>query len=165
MTPKTADGSRTELIVRKTIVVNAPQAHVFRVFTEGHGTWWPLQTHHIGSQVPVTAIIEPRAGGRWFERAADGNECDHGRVLAWEPPHRLVLAWQIDSDWHADPTISSEVEIRFIAEGLETTRVELEHRKLDCFGEKAAMMHSIFQSEAGWTGLLRTFGAAAERAG
>jgi hypothetical protein len=87
---------KNELAVKKTVTVNAPQKHVFTVFTENHGSWWPLETHHIGAKTPQTVIIEPRAGGRWFERAADGTECDWGKVLVWDPfgPPRIVVGNQ-----------------------------------------------------------------------
>jgi uncharacterized protein YndB with AHSA1/START domain len=151
----------SRLAVRKTIVVNAPQEHTFLVFTEKHGGWWPLASHHIGAQAAQTAILEPRAGGRWYERGVDGSECDWGRVLVWDPPHRLVLSWEIGADWKHDPTFSTEVEVRFIAEGPRTTRVELEHRDLERFGDKAQTMRSAFDSEGGWTGILQRFGGAA----
>jgi hypothetical protein len=82
-----------KLAVRKTVTVNASQKHAFTVFTEEHGAWWPLETHHIGTKTPQTVIIEPRAGGRWFERAVDGAECEWGKVLVWDPFGRLVLSW------------------------------------------------------------------------
>ncbi len=82
------------------------------------------------------AIIEPRAGGRWFERGEDGSECQWGRVLAWEPPHRLVLAWKLNAQWKFDETFVTEVELRFIAED-GGTRVELEHRFLERYAEHA----------------------------
>jgi len=147
--------------VRKTLTVNASVSHAFKVFTEKHGTWWPRNTHHIGAQIPETVIIEPRAGGRWFERAADGSECDWGKVLAWEPPGRLVLCWQLNTEWHYDPDLSTEVEVRFIAEGPRTTRVEFEHRNLERFGSKTEEMRRAFESEGGWTGILQGFVAAA----
>jgi uncharacterized protein YndB with AHSA1/START domain len=157
----TTQQTRSTLAVRKTIVVNVPQAHAFLVFTEKHGSWWPLASHHIGAQAAQTAILEPRAGGRWYERGVDGSECDWGRVLVWDPPQRLVLSWEIGADWKHDSSLSTEVEVRFIAEGPRTTRVELEHRDLERFGEKAQAMRSAFDSEGGWTGILQLFGAAA----
>jgi len=147
--------------VRKTITVEASQAHAFAVFAEKHGSWWPLKTHHIGAQAAETAIIEPRAGGRWFERAADGSECNWGKVLVWEPPARLLLCWQIRANWKYDPDFATEVEVRFIAEGPRTTRVELEHRNLERFGDKAEDMRKAFDSDGGWTGILQTFAAVA----
>jgi uncharacterized protein YndB with AHSA1/START domain len=147
--------------VRKQIVVDASQARAFRVFTEEHGAWWPLATHHIGASPPETAVIEPRVGGRWFERAADGTECPWGKVLVWDPPGRIVLAWQTGADWKHDPDLITEVEVRFVALGPAQTRVELEHRHLDRFGEAAANMRAAFDSDGGWNGMLTLFGARA----
>src|SRR5919204_2698522 len=120
MTEQTA-----ELAVRRSITVEAAQDRAFEVFTEGISTWWLLESHHIGSQVPEAAVLEPRSGGRWFERAPDGSECDWGRVIEWEPPHRVLLGWHLGPDWEYDPSESraTEVEVRFIAEGPGTTRV------------------------------------------
>ena len=83
--------------VKKSITVKASVEHAFKVFTDGFDTWWP-RSHHIGKQPMVKAVIETRAGGRCFGREADGTECDWGKVLAWEPPNRFVLAWQIDPE-------------------------------------------------------------------
>ena len=149
--------------VRKTVRVNAPQAHAFAVFTEHLSEWWPLQRYHIGSQPAETAILEPRPGGRWFERAADGSECDWGRVLSWEPPNRLVLSWDIGADWKYQPDLGTEVEVRFISEGPETTRVELEHRQLERYAGKAVEMRTIFDSDGGWNALLQGFAQVAAR--
>jgi len=148
--------------VRKTVTVNAPIEHAFRVFTEQHGRWWPLDTHHIGKVTAATAVIEPYIGGRWYERGVDGTECVWGSVLAWEPPHRLVLAWQITADWRYDLTLQTEVEVTFVAEGRGRTRLQLEHRYLDRYRDQAGMMRSIFDSEGGWTGILVRFATAAE---
>jgi uncharacterized protein YndB with AHSA1/START domain len=149
------------VFVRKEITVEASQARAFDVFTREHGAWWPLATHHIGSAAAETAIIEPHAGGRWFERAADGSECDWGRVLVWDPPGRLVLAWEISADWKHDESIDTEVEVRFVSLGPARTRVELEHRRLDRYGAAAEQMRGIFDSENGWTNILRLFVARA----
>lgn len=145
-------------LVRKTIHVRAPQEVAWRVFTEKLGSWWPLATHKIGAAKAVDAVIEPRVGGRWFERGDDGSTCDWGRVLAWEPVSRLVLSWDISADWTADPSLGTEVEVHFIAEGRET-RVVLEHRKLDRYGKRLDEMRGIFDSEGGWGGLLAAFAA------
>jgi uncharacterized protein YndB with AHSA1/START domain len=147
------------VFVRKEITVEASQARAFDVFTREHGAWWPLATHHIGSAAAETAIIEPHAGGRWFERASDGSECDWGRVLVWDPPGRLVLAWEISADWKHDEGIDTEVEVRFVSLGPARTRVELEHRRLDRYGAAAEQMRGIFDSENGWTNILRLFAA------
>ncbi len=151
--------------VRKEIVVEASQARAFRAFTQEHGAWWPLASHHIAEKPAETAIIEPRAGGRWFERATDGSECQWGKVLVWDPPGRIVLAWQIGADWKHDPAFSTEVEIRFVALGPAKTRVELEHRQLERFADAAEGMRGAFDSEGGWGGMLKLFAAHAQAAG
>jgi uncharacterized protein YndB with AHSA1/START domain len=160
----TLDKARAQVVVRKSVLVNAPQAHAFAVFTEQHGSWWPLKTHHIGTAPAQTAFMEPRAGGRWFERSSDGAECDWGRVLVWEPPHRIVLSWDIGADWKYDPKLGTEVEVRFVSEGPDTTRVELEHRGLERYGAQAETMRATFDSERGWGGILRGFAQAAAKA-
>jgi uncharacterized protein YndB with AHSA1/START domain len=152
---------KEELAVRKSVTVNAPQKHVFTVFTEGFGAWWPLETHHIGAQTAQTAIIEPRVGGRWFERSVDGTECDWGKVLVWDPFGRLVLSWEISAQFTCDPNLKTEVEVRFIAEGSERTRVELEHRLLENYGEQAETMRSILDSDGGWTSIMERFASQA----
>lgn len=154
-TPATGD-----LLVRKTITVAATPERAFRVFTEQMSSWWPLASHHIGKADAKAAVVEPFVGGRWFERGVDGSECEWGKVLVWDPPKRVVLAWQISGDWQHDPTLDTEVDVRFVAEG-KGTRVELEHRKLGAFGPRAEEMRGVFESEGGWTGLLAAFAAAA----
>jgi uncharacterized protein YndB with AHSA1/START domain len=146
--------------VRQSIVVEAPQERAFTVFTERMATWWPLDTHSIGTKPVTAAVIEPHAGGRWFERSADGSECDWGRVLVWEPPDRVVLSWQLSSDWAADPDVHTEVEVRFTPADGGGTRVDLEHRHLEAYAERAQEMRGIFDSEGGWRGLLGRFAAA-----
>jgi uncharacterized protein YndB with AHSA1/START domain len=104
--------------IRGTVTVAAPVERAFQVFTDSFGTWWPAE-YHIGQADMAAAILEPRAGGRWYERGVDGGECDWGRVLAWEPPHRLVVTWQINGQWQydPDPAHASEIEVRFTADG------------------------------------------------
>ena len=148
------------ILVRKNFVVNAPVAHTFKTFTEHFNAWWP-RSHHIGDQ-GFTAIIEPRAGGRWFEKLDDGRECDWGSVVAWEPPSRLLLTWDLDSNFQYNPELGTEVEVLFIAETPERTRVEFEHRKLERYGDKAEAMRATFDSQGGWTGILAEFAKAAE---
>jgi uncharacterized protein YndB with AHSA1/START domain len=152
------------LAVRQSIVVEASRERAFYVFTQGMTSWWPIDSHSIGDRPMAEAVIEPRTGGRWYERADDGSECDWGRVLAWEPPDRVVLAWQISADWKADPSVDTQVEVRFTP--VETgpparTRVDLEHRGLEAFGERAEQMRATFGSDGGWNGLLQRFSAAA----
>jgi uncharacterized protein YndB with AHSA1/START domain len=147
--------------VSKVITVEAPRDRAFRVFTEEIGSWWPLEDYTIGSEKAETAVIEPAAGGRWYERGVDGSECEWGRVIAYEPPERVVLAWQISAEWRYDADIESEVEVRFVAESETRTRVELEHRGLEAYGDQAQHMQAIFDSPQGWGRLLEAFARAA----
>ena len=150
--------------VNKSVTVKADLEHAFKVFTEGFDTWWP-RGHHIGKKPLQKAVIEPRAGGRCFGREADGNECQWGTVTAWEPPNRLVLAWQIDPNWQFEPDISkaSEVEVRFTPEGAGMTRVDLEHRHFERMAPGWEGMRTSVNAEGGWTGLLKLFAAEAEK--
>jgi uncharacterized protein YndB with AHSA1/START domain len=145
--------------IRKQLTVNAAPEKAFRVFTEGFDRWWP-RAHHIGTSEMRTAVLEPRLGGRWYEVGVDGSECSWGKVLVWDPPHRLVLVWQISGQWKFDPTLSTEVEVNFIAEAPDRTRIELEHRGLDQFGAMAAAVRG--QLDSGWGGLVGLFGKLAE---
>ena len=118
-----------------------------------------MATHHIGAAEAARVVMEPRVGGAWYEEGVDGSRCPWGKVVAWDPPGRLVLTWEITADWKADAAIQTEVEVRFTAvDG--GTRVDLEHRKLEAYGEMAETMRGIFDSEGGWTGLLGMFAAA-----
>jgi uncharacterized protein YndB with AHSA1/START domain len=161
MNEQTVRESDQASILRKVVSVKAPQEVAWRVFTERMSTWWPLATHKIGKAKAVEAVIEPRVGGRWYERGDDGSTCDWGRVLLWEPYSRLVLSWQISADWQYDPNLNTEVEVRFIAQGKDSTRVELEHRHLDRYGARRDEIRAIFDSEGGWSGLLASFARAA----
>lgn len=148
--------------VRKSVRVGVPPGRAFEVFTAGVGRWWP-KTHHIGASDLDSHVIEPRAGGRWYERGVDGMECEVGRVLVWEPPARLVLCWQITPDWKFDPDLMTEVEVRFIPDGANATRVELEHRDMDRFGDRAGAFREQIDSPEGWGGLLQLFVQSAEQ--
>lgn len=145
--------------IRKQIVVEAPQERAFRVFTENLDTWWPRE-HHIGKAELKEAVLEPRVNGRWYEKGVDGSECDWGKVLVWEPPRKLVLAWQITGMWQFDPTFSTEVEVTFTAEGPKRTLVEFEHRQLERFGESAAATRGMMES--GWGKMLDVYAAIAK---
>ena len=146
--------------VRQTISVEAPPAKAFEVFTGGMSTWWP-RSHKIGPEALDQVVIEGREGGRWYERDVDGTECDWGKVLVWDPPSRLVLAWQLTGEWAYDADFVTEVEVLFVPEGSDRTRVELEHRGLDAYGDQAPAMREQFESPGGWRGLLEAFAAAA----
>jgi uncharacterized protein YndB with AHSA1/START domain len=144
------------LCVRRTITVNTTQARAFDVFVNQMSRWWPLETHVIGEKPGQAAIVEPRAGGRWFELDKQGKECDWGRVVSIDPPERIVFAWQLSTQLAFDPELYTEVEVRFIAEAPDRTRVELEHRGLEAYGEEAAAMQKMFDSPEAWdAGLTR----------
>jgi hypothetical protein len=140
--------------------VAAAPARAFEVFTAGFSRWWP-RSHSISPVPQKEAVIEPHVGGRWFERAEDGSECDWGRVLVWEPPTRVVLGWQLNANFKFDPNVVTEVEVRFIAEGDDSTRVELEHRHLERFGDQAELLREKVGSPNGWAGILESYAAAA----
>jgi len=108
------------------------------------------------------AVLEPRQGGRWCEIGADGSECNWGRVLVWDPPVRLILAWQINADWQYDPNLVTEVEVNSVEQGLNLTRFTLEHRDMEKFGVKAQEMWKAFDSDGGWTGILNALAKFAE---
>jgi uncharacterized protein YndB with AHSA1/START domain len=150
--------SVTEAVVRRSITVGAPIEHAFAVFTEGFDTWWP-RSHHIGKSPMKRAIVEGKAGGRLYSEQADGTECDWGRVLVWEPPQRLVMAWQINEHWQYEPDLAkaSEVEIRFTGEPDGRTRVDLEHRHFDRHGVGGETIRTAVGSEGGWGTLLQLF--------
>ena len=152
----------TDSTVRREITVNADQERAFEVFTAGFDSWWP-RAHHIGQSELLAAIIEPKVGGRWYERGIDGSECDWGKVLVWEAPARVVLSWHLDGNWafDPDPAKASEVELRFVAESESRTRVELEHRGIER-AHAAEQLRAGVDSEQGWNGLLQLFVAAAQ---
>lgn len=153
ITPSSSDPNS----VRKVVSVQAPLEVAWRVFTEQMGTWWPLAMYKIGKANAVDAVIEPHVGGRWYERGEDGSTCDWGRVLLWKPPSRLVLSWDISADWQYDPTLQTEIEVCFIPEGEASTRVELEHRRLDRYGDRRDEMRTIFDKTGDWGRLLASF--------
>ncbi|KGI70150.1 SRPBCC family protein [Mycolicibacterium rufum] len=137
--------------IRRRIVVNAPVEHAFRVFTEKFGDFKP-RDHNLLS-VPITAtVFEPRVGGRIYDIGSDGSRCAWARVLAFEPPTRVVFSWDIGPTWQveADESKTSEVEVRFIAEAADRTRVELEHRHLDRHGDGWRSVADGVGGDAGW---------------
>ncbi|MDQ6438018.1 SRPBCC family protein [Mesorhizobium sp. LHD-90] len=140
--------------IRKQMIVDAPIEKAFDVFTRGMGTWWPA-THSIGRSPQKEVVMEPRAGGRWYEIGEDGSECPWGDVLAWDRPHRVLLAWRIGADWTYDPALLTEVDVSFSEESPGRTRVSLEHRKLENYGERAEQVTASL--DGGWGGLLQLF--------
>jgi len=142
--------------VVKEIVVAASQQRAFEVFTDRIDAWWP-RTHHIGKSPLARAMLEPHVGGRWFSLCEDGSECDIGKVLDFDPPRRLLLAWQVNADWQYDPAFVTEVEVRFIELGPRQTRVVLEHRNLDRYGVRETEISHAFGSPGGWPGILQCY--------
>jgi len=149
----------TATAVRHTITVAAPQERAFTTFTQGFNQWWP-RSHKIGQTQLDEAIIEGHEGGRWYERDVDGTECDWGKVLVWEPPARIVLAWQLSGEWAYDADLMTELEVVFVSVGPDETRVELEHRGLDAYGERTAEMRDTFDGPNAWRGILAEFAKA-----
>ena len=146
--------------VRKQVVVEVSAERAFEVFTAGIDRWWPRE-HHIGKSPLVREVLEPRLGGRWYGVSEDGAECDVGKVLVWEPPRRLVLAWQITKDWQYHPDFLTEIEVLFTPEGPKRTRVDLEHRNLERYGDAAPEYKKLIDSPGGWGRILESFARAA----
>ncbi len=142
--------------VRTAITVATSQQRAFEVFTAQFGTWWPKE-YSIGEADMANFVLEPKVGGRWYEVGVDGKQCDTGRVTAFEPPERVVLAWHLNENWQydPDPAHASEVEVRFIAEDLQHTRVELEHRAFERHGAGAQAVHDGV--DQGWSYCLDLF--------
>lgn len=137
----------------QSVTVAMPPDRAFALFTGSMGRWWqPGKT--IGKQPHVAIVIEPQAGGRWFEKDADGNETDWGHVLAWEPPGLVLLAWQLNASFDYDPDLVTEVEITFTPVG-DSTRVTLTHRKLERFGDAADRVAA--QLSGGWPTIMQRF--------
>jgi uncharacterized protein YndB with AHSA1/START domain len=149
--------------VRKTVTVRASAEKAFRVFTDGFDRWWP-RTHHIGKSEMARGVIEPKAGGRWYEIGVDGSECDWGDVLAWEPPARLLLAWRLNAQWEYDPNLLTEVEVHFVALGENETRVDFEHRGFERMGAAGEQARAGVDSPNGWGAILAEFQKMAETA-
>jgi uncharacterized protein YndB with AHSA1/START domain len=148
--------------IRKTVRVRAPREKAFRVFLAGMGSWWPKGHSLLGSP-QADVIVEPRVGGRWYEVGEDGSEYLWGRVLAWDEPERVLLAWQLNAEWRYDPDFETEVEIRFRPDG-DGTIVEFEHRKLEAYG-RTARDGQLMDMEEGWGAILDGYAEAAGRAG
>ena len=146
----------TDTAVTREITVQAAPERAFEVFTARFDTWWP-RSHHIAPAEMAEAVIEPKAGGRWYERGVDGSEVVWGEVLAWDPPHRLRLSWRLDGSWslESDPERCSEIEVTFTAEG-DATRVALVHAHLERHTGADALRTGV-SGEGGWSGLLAAY--------
>lgn len=145
--------------VRRSVDVKVSQKRAFEVFTGSIGAWWP-KSHHIGPTEPKSVTIEPREGGRWFETGPDGVETEWGRVLVWDPYGRLVLGWQVSAEFKFDPALITEVELVFTPVGERETRVDLEHRNLERFGDKAEQVASQVGAPNGWGKILEQYAEA-----
>jgi len=137
----------------KHVDVAVPPQRAFDLFTGSMGRWWK-KGRTIGSTPHVDIVIEPFSGGRWFERGEDGEEVQWGKVLAWEPPGRVLLGWQLNAAFRPDPDLLTEVELRF-EQAPGGTRVTLEHRNLERFGPSAAELAGKFAG--GWQTHIRDF--------
>ncbi|WP_448699546.1 SRPBCC family protein [Mucilaginibacter sp. AW1-3] len=131
--------------IKKELLVEASQETAFNVFTSKMGAWWP-KTHHVGSCPMIELILESKPNGRWYSTHEDGSEVNVGHILVWDPYGRLVLNWQINGDFKYDAALTTEVEVRFIAEGPKRTKVIMEHRDLDKLGGGKA----IGSMDEGW---------------
>jgi uncharacterized protein YndB with AHSA1/START domain len=144
--------TRTEVpVVRKQVVVNAPVAQAFTAFTERFGDFKPPEHNLLAAAIAET-VFEPHVGGHIYDRAVNGSECRWARILAYEPPVRVVFSWDISPHWQVetDPELTSEVEVRFVAEGPDRTRVELEHRHLDRHGSGWQSVSDGVDGDQGW---------------
>jgi uncharacterized protein YndB with AHSA1/START domain len=140
-----------DAVVRHQIVVPASIDQAFAVFVERFGDFKPPEHNLLGAEITETRF-EPKVGGHIYDRAADGSECRWARILAYEPPERVVFSWDISPQWKldADERNASEVEVRFIAEAPERTRLELEHRHLDRHGSGWESLQEGVDGEGGW---------------
>lgn len=151
--------------VRTEIVVDAPVERAFRLFTEQFDRIKPREHNMLGVDI-AESVFEPRAGGRVYDRGVDGSECQWGRVLAYEPPDRVVFSWDINPMWHIETDLdkTSEVEVRFTAVGPTQTRVELEHRNLDRHGDGWEGMREGVGGDQGWPLYLERYASVAGEA-
>jgi uncharacterized protein YndB with AHSA1/START domain len=152
------DMPATDTVVRSSIVVEAPVETAFSVFTAGIGTWFPPEYNILGVDI-AERTFEPHVGGRIYDRGVDGSECAWGTVLDYEPPDRFVFAWRLSPSFQVedDDEKTSEVEVRFVAESPQRTRVELEHRHLERHGENWEAARASLGGEGGWGFCLQRF--------
>jgi uncharacterized protein YndB with AHSA1/START domain len=146
--------------IRKQFTVRAPREKAFRTFLGAMGSWWPKGHSLLGSP-QADVVIEPRAGGRWYEVGEDGSEYPWGRVLEWDEPERALLAWQLNGEWRYDEGFETEVEILFLPDG-DFTRIEFEHRKLEAYG-RTARDGTLMDMDEGWGAILESYRERAEK--
>jgi uncharacterized protein YndB with AHSA1/START domain len=159
MTTQAADTT-----ARAAVIVEASQEHAFSVFTDGIDSWW-TRAHTIGEAELKEMVLETKVGGRAYGIGVDGSESDWGRVLEFDRPNRIVVSWDITLQWkhELDHAKTSEFEVRFIPEGPDRTRVELEHRHLERHGDGWEAMRDAVGSPDGWQGGLEGYAATAAR--
>ena len=153
----------TDTAVTTSVVVDVPQDRAFSVFTDEIGTWWDPDHHLLSEGTTLKEMVfEPRVGGHVYDVASDGSECRWSRVLAYDPPERVVFSWDINLQWGVETDLdkTSEVEVRFIAEAPDRTRVELEHRNLDRHGDGWEQMRAAVGSDGGWPSGMNRYAAA-----
>ena len=138
-------------VIRRDVVVEAPIERAFEVFTARFGDFKPPEHNLLGVEIAET-VFEPKVGGHIYDRGVDGSECRWARVLAYEPPDRVVFSWDIGPQWQVEtePDNTSEVEVRFVAETPQRTRVELEHRHLDRHGQGWEGVRDGVGHDEGW---------------
>jgi uncharacterized protein YndB with AHSA1/START domain len=149
--------------VRREVVVPVSADRAFDVFTADMTSWWPSR-HHIGSAPIEEIVIEPHEGGRWYTRHTDGSETSTGHVVAWEPGERLVITWQIGADWKYHAALVTTIEVRFVSEAPDRTRVLLEHRDLDAYGPEAERMRETFEEPGAWQATIAAYADGITRA-
>lgn len=144
--------------VKVAVTVQAPIERAFRVFAEEWDAWWP-RSYRLGEAERTGLALEPGVGGRWYERTADGRECDWGRVLVWDPPHHLALSWQIGVGFvpEPDPDRASRVDVTFVEDGPSRTIVTVVHSDLARHGEGWESMRDGVAQEGGWPGILAAY--------
>lgn len=142
--------------IKREILVAASQAKAFQAWTTHHDSWYPRQ-HHIGKSPMKQAVLECKPDGRWFEIGEDGTQCQWGKVLLWDPPRRLILAWQVNGQWQYDPGFVTEVEVNFIPQDGGKTLVTLEHRNLDRFGAVAEQIRKSIGADEGWGSFMTAY--------
>lgn len=160
-----ATSSNSLSSVKANIFIEAPREKVFETFTNGIDRWWPKE-HHILKAELASMTFEPRVGGNIIDRGTDGSECRWARVLAYDPPERVVFSWDITLDWRieTDPARTSEVEVKFISHGNDRTEVSLTHRNIDRHGSGWEGMLKAVGSENGWNRGLQGLKAALREA-
>lgn len=149
--------------VLQQVRVKLAPAAAFDLFANRFDTWWPRDKSANPGTTLVEAVLEPRVGGRWYEKGANGSICQWGTVLAYDPPTRIVINWQLGADYRYDPNLVTEVEVTFEPDG-EGTLVTLEHRNIERFGERHEQMRAGISSAGGWPAIIGAFADVANRA-